>query len=154
MRGTGDATGLNQARSHTIASGAELNAGIAPEPCPDLPNMPAVLAAWPVFMKLSRLLPFLLTPNIAFAKGGGAVFFLGVLLLPLIVWIVIKVWTFWLRLFFGGRQQPASPVPATAAAAAPVAPEAAPQDTKECPFCAERVLLKAKKCKHCGSDIG
>lgn len=28
-----------------------------------------------------------------------------------------------------------------------------PADTKECPFCAETILVKAKKCKHCGEFL-
>jgi len=27
------------------------------------------------------------------------------------------------------------------------------KQTVECPFCAEEILAKAKKCKHCGSDV-
>ena len=27
------------------------------------------------------------------------------------------------------------------------------QQTKECPFCAEQVIVNAKKCKHCGEII-
>jgi len=26
--------------------------------------------------------------------------------------------------------------------------------TKRCPFCAEEILAAARKCKHCGSDLG
>ena len=35
------------------------------------------------------------------------------------------------------------------------APEAAPEPpaTKECPQCAETVLARARKCKHCGSEV-
>jgi hypothetical protein len=31
---------------------------------------------------------------------------------------------------------------------------ASSSETKACPYCAETVLAKAIKCKHCGSDIG
>ncbi len=27
------------------------------------------------------------------------------------------------------------------------------QDERECPFCAERIMKKATKCKHCGSEV-
>ena len=27
------------------------------------------------------------------------------------------------------------------------------EETKRCPFCAEEILVLAKKCKHCGSDL-
>ena len=30
---------------------------------------------------------------------------------------------------------------------------AAPREERECPFCAERILVKAKVCKHCGRDV-
>lgn len=34
------------------------------------------------------------------------------------------------------------------------APQATPlKPTKACPYCAEEILLAAKKCKHCGSEI-
>ncbi len=29
----------------------------------------------------------------------------------------------------------------------------APKATVECPFCAEDILAKARKCKHCGSEV-
>jgi uncharacterized membrane protein YdbT with pleckstrin-like domain len=28
-----------------------------------------------------------------------------------------------------------------------------PRDERECPFCAERILARAKVCKHCGRDV-
>ncbi|HJU64881.1 MAG TPA: PH domain-containing protein [Gemmatimonadaceae bacterium] len=28
-----------------------------------------------------------------------------------------------------------------------------PRDERECPWCAERILVKAKVCKHCGRDV-
>ena len=46
---------------------------------------------------------------------------------------------------------------AAAEAAAPKAPPAAPaaavRDERECPFCAEPILKKARVCKHCGRDV-
>lgn len=29
----------------------------------------------------------------------------------------------------------------------------APKQIKQCPYCAEDILMAAKKCKHCGSDV-
>jgi hypothetical protein len=42
-----------------------------------------------------------------------------------------------------------------ASAATPAAPGLAtsPRDERECPFCAERILKKAKVCKHCRRDV-
>lgn len=28
------------------------------------------------------------------------------------------------------------------------------RDERECPFCAERILVRAKVCKHCNRDVG
>lgn len=42
------------------------------------------------------------------------------------------------------------------AAAAPIASSVATADgrvERDCPFCAERILAKAKVCKHCGRDV-
>lgn len=36
--------------------------------------------------------------------------------------------------------------------AARVAAEA--RDERECPYCAERILSKARVCKHCGREVG
>lgn len=30
---------------------------------------------------------------------------------------------------------------------------AVPREERECPYCAERILVKAKVCKHCGRDV-
>lgn len=38
-------------------------------------------------------------------------------------------------------QQPASPLPVI------------PKETKQCPFCAEEILVRAIKCKHCGEFL-
>lgn len=41
-----------------------------------------------------------------------------------------------------------------AAVAKPVSiPQAEPREELECPFCAEKILVKAKFCKHCGKDV-
>lgn len=34
-----------------------------------------------------------------------------------------------------------------------ISEEALNKDTKVCDMCAERILIDAKKCKHCGSDF-
>lgn len=99
------------------------------------------------------MLLLLLTPNLAFAKGGGGVI-LGVIFLPILVWAFVKIWTFWFRLIFGGSREKMF-----AAASGALQPQSQPTsdsgqpETKECPLCAERILTKAKKCKHCGSAV-
>lgn len=101
------------------------------------------------------VLLLLLTPNFAFAKGGGGMVLLVVIFFPILIWALFKIWTYWFRLIFGGREH-ASAVFASksqAPAADQRTPEPLLQETKECPFCAEHVLAKAKKCKHCGSAI-
>lgn len=41
-----------------------------------------------------------------------------------------------------------------AGAAAPPKETAAPlREERDCPFCAERILMKARVCKHCGRDV-
>ena len=32
-------------------------------------------------------------------------------------------------------------------------PSAAPRDERDCPYCAERILARAKVCKHCGREV-
>ena len=34
-----------------------------------------------------------------------------------------------------------------------VAPLGVPRDERDCPYCAERILTRAKVCKHCGRDV-
>jgi DNA-directed RNA polymerase subunit RPC12/RpoP len=34
-----------------------------------------------------------------------------------------------------------------------VEPVAAPRFERECPYCAELILAKARVCKHCGRDV-
>ena len=34
-----------------------------------------------------------------------------------------------------------------------VAPAGPPREERECPYCAERILVKARVCKHCGRDV-
>ena len=55
-------------------------------------------------MKISKLLPILLMPNIAMAKGGGGLV-MGIIFLPILIWIIIKIWSFWFRLIFGGSSR-------------------------------------------------
>jgi uncharacterized membrane protein YdbT with pleckstrin-like domain len=45
------------------------------------------------------------------------------------------------------RRVPAAP------AATPIAGSAAPRDERDCPYCAERILKRARVCKHCGRDV-
>ncbi len=95
-------------------------------------------------MKMERLLPLLVVPNIAMAKGGGGVI-LFIIFLPIIIWAFIRIWKFWFHLIFAEKDQRSS----------------SPHDmkgpaidaTKECPECAETILAKARKCKHCGSPV-
>jgi uncharacterized membrane protein YdbT with pleckstrin-like domain len=42
--------------------------------------------------------------------------------------------------------------PAAAASAAPSAPQPA-REERDCPYCAERILARARVCKHCGRDV-
>ena len=45
-----------------------------------------------------------------------------------------------------------TPAPA-AGAAEVVAGSSSPRDERECPFCAETILKKARVCKHCRRDV-
>jgi uncharacterized membrane protein YdbT with pleckstrin-like domain len=40
-----------------------------------------------------------------------------------------------------------------AAAFGSVAASGAPREERDCPYCAERILVRAKVCKHCGRDV-
>ncbi|MDR2332593.1 MAG: hypothetical protein LBE61_03845 [Burkholderiaceae bacterium] len=54
-------------------------------------------------MRLERLLPWVLMPNIAMAGGGGGGIVLGLIIfLPILVWGFIKLWKFWFQMIFGG----------------------------------------------------
>ena len=44
-------------------------------------------------------------------------------------------------------------VPASAARPGAAQRILEPRDEKECPFCAEKILVKAKVCKHCKRDV-
>jgi ribosomal protein S27AE len=57
----------------------------------------------------------------------------------LIGWVVALVWA------LQGQSEKASPTEVTE--------ESPERKTKTCPQCAEDVLIAAKKCKHCGSDL-
>jgi hypothetical protein len=49
----------------------------------------------------------------------------------------------------GAARIPPNPTPT----AAPPPPASPPRLERECPHCAERILVKAKVCKHCGLDV-
>ena len=54
------------------------------------------------------------------------------------------------------KKKQAAEAAAKAAAAASPSPEAAltnARDERDCPFCAEPILKKAKVCKHCGREV-
>ncbi len=94
-------------------------------------------------MKMDTFIPLLIMPNLAVAGGGGkAIIF--VIFLPIIIWIFIRIWKFWFHLIFSGKKILSVP---------PQQSEASSKITKECPECAEIILMKAKKCKHCGSVV-
>ncbi|MPM80838.1 hypothetical protein SDC9_127889 [bioreactor metagenome] len=100
-------------------------------------------------MRLERLLPWMLMPNIAVAGGGRGGIVLGLIIFLLIlVWDFIKLWKFWFQMIFGrlSRAQPQQGV------SHPIA-QPMVQATKDCPYCIEPILVKARKCKHCGSDL-
>jgi len=52
------------------------------------------------------------------------------------------------------KKQQVAQSAAQASAQPPAAPEAAPaREERECPFCAELILKKARVCKHCRRDV-
>lgn len=95
-------------------------------------------------MKMERFFPILIMPNIAMAKGGGGII-LFVIFLPIIIWAFIRIWKFWFHLIFSGNSQTSTQPQSSN--------EPSVGATKECPECAETILVKAKKCKHCGSAV-
>lgn len=95
-------------------------------------------------MKISKLLPILLMPNIAMAKGGGSIV-MGIIFLPILIWVIIKIWSFWFRLIFGGSNRVSFRSQQSKITVS--------RPMKECPYCAELILAQAKKCKHCGSSM-
>lgn len=97
-------------------------------------------------MKLDKVLAALLLPNIAWAGGGGGGgIILGMLIfMPLVGWGLFRIWKFWFRMIFGGFQQ---------AGEKTLANVNSTPSTKDCPYCAEPIALKAQKCKHCGSNL-
>jgi hypothetical protein len=95
---------------------------------------------WLFFLVLAYTLPLL----VAWLRKHHNADAIGVLNLllgwTLIGWVVSLVWALTEVKKKGD----------TAPAAAPALPEAA---TKQCPFCAERILAAAVLCKHCGSKL-
>lgn len=61
----------------------------------------------------------------------------------LVGWVIALVWAV-------KSQEPVKTVTVNAPAAL-IPPEQ--KQMKQCPFCAEDILMAAKKCKHCGSEI-
>ena len=104
-------------------------------------------------MKLERLWPLLLLPSAANAGGGGGAIIGLIIFLPLMIWAFVKIWSFWFRLIFSGREE------RNAYQAPPACPEREVTqasnlpEMKDCSYCAEPILAKAIKCKHCGSDL-
>src|SRR5256885_1591860 len=97
-------------------------------------------------MRLERLLPCVLIPNIAMAGGGGGGIVLGLIIFfPILVWGFIRLWKFWFQMIFRGSNRTALQQGGS---------HTLVQATKDCPHCAEPILAKARKCKHCGSDLG
>lgn len=94
-------------------------------------------------MKMERFLPILFLPNIAMAKGGGVIILGLIIFLPLFLWGMVKIWKFWFRLIFGGFAN-RSVVPDGVITLGSM---------KDCVFCAEPIQSKARKCKHCGSEL-
>lgn len=58
----------------------------------------------------------------------------------LLGWVAALVWAL-------KKPEPAAVEQVAAPRAEPLKP------TKTCPYCAEEILLAAKKCKHCGSEV-
>lgn len=92
-------------------------------------------------MKFDLLLFLLVFPSVALAGSGGAIV---IIFFPLLLWILIKIWKIWFRFIFSDFSKNA---PKTSSVLLN------DESTKICPHCAESVLLKARKCKHCSSDI-
>lgn len=63
----------------------------------------------------------------------------------LVGWVVALVWALKVP-EFEPPAQAEQPIPDSIA-------QVMPRSTVECPFCAEEILAKARKCKHCGSDV-
>lgn len=65
----------------------------------------------------------------------------------LVGWVVALVWAL-------KSHEPIKTVNVTVPEPTPAHPiPASPKQTKQCPYCAEDILMAAKKCKHCGSEV-
>lgn len=69
----------------------------------------------------------------------------------LVGWVVALVWAL-------KSNEPIKTINVTAPAQTPAPTSAQPVTTppkqiKQCPYCAEDILMAAKKCKHCGSEV-
>lgn len=99
--------------------------------------------AFLIFLGLAGLFFYFLPAIIAGANrhpstAGIALlnFFLG---WTFVGWVVALVWA-----VSNPHPKPVTP---------PVVPAEPPPPTRECPYCAETILVKAKVCKHCGRDV-
>ncbi len=97
-----------------------------------------------LFFLIAPLFYFFPTIEAMFRRhpNAGAIAALNLFLgWSLIGWVIALVWAV------------KKPEPGVALKSiAPVAEEPR-KETKTCPFCAEDILIKAIKCKHCGSDL-
>ncbi|MCU8008470.1 superinfection immunity protein [Shewanella sp. SM87] len=71
----------------------------------------------------------------------------------LVGWVVALVWAL-------KSQEPVKTAVVSTPDVKPVTPQPAPvsppspaKQMKQCPYCAEDILMAAKKCKHCGSEV-
>jgi hypothetical protein len=86
-------------------------------------------------------------PEIAYAGGGGGALVL-LIAVPVVLWVSVKILSRVFRaigqIFEGDPEKIKHDAPQRITDA---------RDEVECPSCAELILRKASKCKHCGSEI-